>query len=117
MKKSAHRDTIFIDIEPTSDFVLIEKIRDYIYKRNDIFNYETEKGFKMNQLNKLYNSNGLNIANQDYFGYRCCVLYYNPDAFPYLNKFGKDLLKTLFKFEKLFFFGFNLCSTHGWILC
>ena len=106
VKKHMHKDSIFINIEPTSNFILTEKIRDYIYKKNDIFDYETEKGFKMNELNKLYNLKGLNVVNQDFFGCLCYVLYYNPDAFPYLNKFGKYLLRPLFKFEKFFFKSF-----------
>ena len=106
INKHMNKESIFINIEPTSDFILTEKIRDYIYKRNEIFDYETEKGFKLNELNKSYNLNNLDIVNQDYFGCLCYVLYYNPDAFPYLNKFGKYLLKPLFKLEKFFFKSF-----------
>ena len=67
---------------------------------NDIFDTETEKDFRLDQLNKIYFNNGFHLLHQEYPGLLAYILYYNPDAFPFLN-IGNKYLVRFFNFIDL----------------
>lgn len=94
---------VFINFEPTDNNRLVRKIRNIIYKKNNLFDHETEKAFKLTQLNQLFEANNYRLVDQIYPGLLSYILYYNPDAFPYLNLGGKALVEILFNLDKKFF--------------
>lgn len=94
---------IFITFEPTHNNFLFKKVRDVIYKRNPLFDSETEQAFELKELDCLFMNSGLNLIDQTYPGLLGYVMYYNPDAFPSLNIGTTTCLKHLFKLEKHFF--------------
>jgi len=96
-------DGYFINFEPTHNNLLFQKIRNQIYKKNFLFDEETEKAFELEEINKYYKKSGFNINYQFYPGLLSYVLYYNPDAFPFLNIGNKSLVKMIFNIDKLFF--------------
>jgi SAM-dependent methyltransferase len=104
MLHSALKDSgIFINFEPTHAFAFTRFIRGMIYRSNSLFDAGTEHGFTLNELNGLYHDAGFQIADQIYPGLLAYVLYYNPDAFPFLNIGGSLLVKSLFGMDKAFF--------------
>lgn len=98
-----HSDGIFINFEPTEGNWLFTQIRNHIYKKNDLFDSSTERGFRLDELNGLYKSSGFEVVEQIYPGLTSYVLYYNPDAFPKLNIGPRWIVRTLFNIDKLFF--------------
>lgn len=96
----------FINFEPTNNSSLIRKIRENIYKKNSIFDYETERAFEYKEISSFFEEAGFKKVDQIFPGLLTYVLYYNPDAFPRLNIGGKKLVKFLFDFDKLFFRNF-----------
>lgn len=91
---------LFINFEPTNNCGLIAKIREIIYKRNHIFDEQTEHDFSLKELNNLYHNAGMKIVKQFYPGLLAYVLYYNPDAFPKLNLGGIRTINFLFRIER-----------------
>jgi SAM-dependent methyltransferase len=96
----------FINFEPTNNNLFLELIREKVYKSNSIFDEETEGDYKLLDLNKFYKNAGFEIKDQIYPGLLSYILYYNPDAFPWLNIGGTKLVKLIFKMDKLFFRNF-----------
>ena len=92
-----------INFEPTQNNLLLKKIRERIYKKNQLFDDETEEAFDLSHLNKIYHDAGFEIVDQIYPGLMSYVLYYNPDAFPLLNIGGTSMVKTIFGIEKKLF--------------
>ena len=92
----------FINFEPTHDFFLFKMVRDRIYEKNRLFDRDTEQAFSLEELNGIYTRNGLAIVEQMYPGLLSYILYYNPDAFPLLNRGGELAVKALFTLDKLF---------------
>jgi len=90
----------FINFEPTQNNWLTRKVRDRIYRRNALFDAQTERGFDLAEINDHYRSAGFEIVDQMYPGLLAYVLYYNPDAFPKLNKGGVHLVRSLFHCER-----------------
>ena len=76
---------LFINLEPTHNNWLFKKIRERIYKKNSLFEENSERGFELDQYNTLLTGNKFKILKQFYPGLVGYVLYYNPDAFPFLN--------------------------------
>lgn len=97
---------LFINFEPTHNNWFFQKVRERIYKKNKLFDNESEQGFKLKELNELFINNGYTKVKQIYPGLLGYVLYYNPDAFEKLNIGNKTILKTIFKLEKYFFSNF-----------
>lgn len=93
---------LFINFEPTQNLKLLKMIREYIYKRNKLFDDETEQAFDLHELNALFTRNGFEIVDQIYPGLLSYILYYNPDAFPFLNLGSERMVKALFNMDKLF---------------
>ena len=102
-KDNLSDDGAFIVLEPTHNNIVFRKIRERIYNKNTLFDEETEKAFVLDELNDLFLSNGYELVDQIYPGLLSYVLFYNPDAFPFLNFGGKTLVKLAFKLDSLFF--------------
>lgn len=77
---------LFINLEPTHNNPFFSLIRQAIYWNNSFFDADTEHGFTTAELNKMAQSHGLRLVRQLYPGLLSYVLWYNPDAFPLLNK-------------------------------
>lgn len=92
----------FINFEPTQNFFLFKLVRDRIYNKNQLFDEETEQAFNLDELNEIYTRNHLEIVEQIYPGLLSYILYYNPDAFPWLNRGGEPAVKAAFSIDKLF---------------
>lgn len=92
----------FINLEPTHGNPLFKAIRDRIYDNNSLFDEETERAFDVHELFDFFESAGMEPKDITYPGLSAYVLYYNPDAFPLLNRGGKGLVKFLFALDRLF---------------
>lgn len=93
----------FLVLEPTHNNVVFRKIREAIYRRNALFDEETERAFALDELNRMFLSSGLEIVDQVYPGLLSHVLYYNPDAFPWLNWGGPGWTRFFFRLDEPFF--------------
>jgi SAM-dependent methyltransferase len=92
----------FISYEPTHDLAAVRWIRETIYGRNPLFDVETERGFLLSELNELFEGAGFELADQMYPGLLSYILFYNPDAFPLLNRGGSSLVKATFALDRPF---------------
>jgi SAM-dependent methyltransferase len=92
----------FISYEPTHDFAPVRWVRDSVYQRNTLFDEETERGFALSELDELFAAAGFELVDQMYPGLLSYVLFYNPDAFPLLNRGGSSLVKACFALDRLF---------------
>jgi SAM-dependent methyltransferase len=97
----------FINFEPTQNNALLRWIRQVIYRRNPLFDEQTERAFDLPELNRLYRSAGFEPVDQMYPGLLSYVLYYNPDAFPALNLGSPATVERLFRAESRFYRGFT----------
>ena len=93
----------FINLEPTHNFKPLHWVRESIYKRNPLFDDQTEQGFWLSDLDRFFIDSGYKLIDQIYPGLLTYVLYYNPDAFPMLNIGGPRSVRTLFRMESPFF--------------
>lgn len=94
---------IFICFEPTHGNILTRKVREHIYKKNALFDEETERAFAVKTLKDMFEQAGLNNHYIFFPGLLSYVLYYNPDAFPILNKGGRLLVNAAFALDRIFF--------------
>lgn len=92
---SLSKNGIFINLEPTHNNLLFTMIRKIIYRKNSFFDADTERGFSTIELNTKVQYYGLNLVHQIYPGLLAYVLWYNPDAFPILNKGSLSFAKKL----------------------
>ena len=76
---------LFLNLEPTQNNPLMRWSRKMIYHKNPIFEESTERAFDLADYNKLLKRNGFSILKQSYPGLLGYILFYNPDAFPFLN--------------------------------
>lgn len=93
----------FINLEPTQNNFIQRAIRNRIYKSNNLFDEKTEKAFDLVPYNELMKCAGFKIIDQLHVGLISHILYYNPDAFPYLSIGGKFMVKLFFKLDSFFF--------------
>jgi SAM-dependent methyltransferase len=93
----------FISYEPTHGNPLFRMVRDGIYKKNSLFDEQTERAFPVSALEHLFTDAGLKPELLCYPGLLSYVMYYNPDAFPALNVGGKSLVRSLYAFDRLFY--------------
>lgn len=103
LSNALNANGFFIAFEPTHNNFAYKKIRECIYKKNDLFDSATEQAFVLNDLNNLFIKTGFKIVDQIYPGLLSYILYYNPDAFPILNIGNEKMVKLLFNFDKIFF--------------
>jgi SAM-dependent methyltransferase len=94
---------LFISYEPTHGNPLFRIVRDGIYKKNSLFDEQTERAFPARALRELFVNAGLKLELIRYPGLLSYIMYYNPDAFPALNIGGKSLVGLLYSFDKLFY--------------
>jgi len=92
-----------LNFEPTNGNPLSRWIREKIYKRNNLFDEKTERGFGVKELFSLFEDAGLDCADVAWPGLVSYVLYYNPDAFPLLNLGGERAVRTFFALDRPFF--------------
>lgn len=90
---------LFINFEPTHNNFFLRSVREYIYKKNSFFDDNTERAFTTLELNELMKNNNLFPVFQFFPGLLCYVLWYNPDAFPWLNIGSESFTKKLCKIE------------------
>lgn len=90
---------LFINLEPTHNNFLWRWVRERIYKKNDLFEESTEEGFRLKDYNRLLADSNFDVAYQFYPGLLGYILYYNPDAFPALNKGSVGIAKKLCKMD------------------
>lgn len=99
--KSIRPGGYFLSFEPTHNNWLTRRVRQRIYKSNELFDDDTEQGFEYRDLESHFKSAGYEKIDEVYPGLLAYVLYYNPDAFPSLNVGGKFLVKSLFAIDRL----------------
>ena len=99
LKQGGH----LINFEATHNTAITARIREEIYRRNSLFDRETEQDFALRELNDLYRANNFTIIDQIYPGLLCYALHYNPDAFPLLDIGSGGITRFLFHVDKLFF--------------
>jgi SAM-dependent methyltransferase len=92
-----------INFEPTQNNAVTRAVRDRVYRRNSLFDAQTERGFDLQELNALYERAGLQVVDQAYPGLLAYVLYYNPDAFPGLDRGGVGVVRSLYALERRFY--------------
>jgi SAM-dependent methyltransferase len=102
LKESLRPGGYFLSFEPTHNNWLTRRIRERVYKSNDLFDNDTEQGFEYKDLDCYFKSAGYEKIDEVYPGLLAYVLYYNPDAFPLLNIGGKFLVNSLFAIDRLF---------------
>jgi SAM-dependent methyltransferase len=92
----------FINLEPTHGNTLFRMVRDAIYQRNRLFDEKTERAFFVGDLFKIFEDAGFEYADSMNPGLLSHILYYNPDAFPYLNWGGARTVRTVFAVDRPF---------------
>jgi SAM-dependent methyltransferase len=90
----------FLSLEPTHGNPLSAALRRSIYRRNRLFDAETEQGFDCGELLEMFSAAGLTAEDIMYPGLLSYVLYYNPDAFPWLNVGGERAVRAIFAAEQ-----------------
>lgn len=92
----------FIAFEPTHANPLYKLVRDRIYAKSSFFDQETERAFHVRELWSFFKDAGLRHEHDLNFGLSAYTLYYNPDAFPLLNKGPTWLVSWLWSIDRLF---------------
>lgn len=101
VNRALHAGGVFVNLEPTEGNRVFTFVRNYIYRTNSLFDAETERGFGLPEINEFYRAAGFEVVEQIYPGLSSYILYYNPDAFPALNRGPKWLVSGLFSLDKL----------------
>jgi SAM-dependent methyltransferase len=92
----------FLSFEPTHGNRAFGAIRNSIYRRNELFDAGTERGFSVREFFSMLEAAGLELDDALFPGLLSYVLYYNPDAFPKLNVGNSGLVRLLFSLERPF---------------
>jgi SAM-dependent methyltransferase len=92
----------FLSFEPTHGNPVTAAIRKSVYRRNSLFDAETERGFSVGELFSMFRTAGLEPVDAIYPGLLSYTLYYNPDAFPGLNVGGPKAVRRIFSLEQPF---------------
>ncbi|MEO8667449.1 MAG: class I SAM-dependent methyltransferase [Bauldia sp.] len=95
----------FLSFEPTHGNSVFGAVRNAVYRRNALFDADTEQGFSTRSLFAMFERAGLERVDVLYPGLLSYVLYYNPDAFPKLNVGGPGAVRRLFALERPFMRG------------
>ena len=104
ISNSLKSNGLFINFEPTHNNFVFKKIREFIYKKNSLFDEETEKDFSTNELNQLFKKVNMFPVVQFYPGLLAYTLWYNPDAFPFLNVGSAKTVNMIIDIEKRLWF-------------
>jgi SAM-dependent methyltransferase len=92
----------FLNLEATEGNRVFGWIRRWIYTRNSLFDAQTERAFERKEYFRLFEAAGLDHVDSFYPGLLAYVLYYNPDAFPWLNVGGPSMVRALWALERRF---------------
>jgi SAM-dependent methyltransferase len=92
----------FISLEPTDGNAVFTWVRRLIYRSNALFDETTERSFNRREYHALFEAAGLECVERTYPGLLAYVLYYNPDAFPFLNIGGTGLVRRIWRMETPF---------------
>lgn len=92
---------LFLSLEPTHGNRLFKRFREGIYRKNALFDEQTERAFAVHELFDIFRGTGFHLMDAAYPGLISYVLYYNPDAFPALNRGGARAVKTLYGLDRL----------------
>lgn len=92
----------FFSLEPTHGNSFFKAVREGIYKKNRLFDEETERGFMLRDYMALFEAADLRLVDRIFPGLLSYVLYYNPDAFPWLNVGGVKSVKFAFALDRPF---------------
>lgn len=106
LSKALAPNGIFINFEPTHGNPIVKWVREFIYSKNSIFDEETERAFSVFELESFFQKTGLKKHYQFYPGLLSYVLYYNPYAFPFLNKGGTLGVDLAFGLDRIFMHNF-----------
>lgn len=90
----------FISFEPTDGNSLFRLVRQRIYNGNSLFDETTERAFSVEELLGFFEAADLEPVDITFPGLLSYVLYYNPDAFPYLNIGTPRLVKIIWSLER-----------------
>jgi len=101
MKNILRPEGYFLSFEPTTNNAMFRAIREHIYQKNDLFDAETERGFEYIELCQIFEGVGFKKVDEVFPGLLAYILYYNPDAFPFLNFRHPNLVRLLFFLDKL----------------
>ncbi len=93
----------FINLEPTNGNVIFKCVRELIYKRNGLFDAQTERAFAVSELFKMFEAANLSLVDATYPGLLAYIFYYNPDAFPGLNVGGTRMVRMIHAADHLFY--------------
>ena len=66
--QALRKDGIFINLEPTHNNFLFKYIRESIYKKNSLFEENTERGFTLDEYNQKLSDAGFSIKKQFFPG-------------------------------------------------
>lgn len=91
----------FLSFEPTQACGLTRWIRQRIYARNAVFDAESEQGFDLDTFEHMFAQQGYRKIDQAHAGLIAYVLYYNPDAFPWLNRGNEWTVRVAFWLDRL----------------
>ena len=92
----------FISFEPTDGNRAFAGLRRWIYRRNPLFDEETERSFTLAEYYAMFAHAGLRHVDSFQPGLLAYTLYYNPDAFPWLNVGGTGLVRAIWALERPF---------------
>ena len=109
----------FINFEPTNNNPLVALARCVVYKRNSLFDEETERAFSLRGYDRMFLRAGMSKDRQFFPGLLGYVLYYNPDAFPGLNLGTVKTVEGIFRFERRLYRSligrlFSFCTFTVW---
>lgn len=91
----------FVNLEPVHNNLLWKKIRESVYTKNGLFDERSEEGFTTRELEMMAVQAGLSPAAQTFPGLLSYILWYNPDAFPWLNHGPLWIAKKLINLESV----------------
>jgi SAM-dependent methyltransferase len=93
----------FINLEPTHGNFLFRIVREFIYRRNSLFDEETEQAFSVDELKTMFEKAQLEERYISYPGLLSYVLFYNPDAFGILNRGPRWFVDFTFAIDRVFY--------------
>jgi len=91
---------LFINLEPTHGNPVFKAVREGIYQRNTLFDEQTERAFTTDEYDAMFARAGFTARDVVYPGLLAYVLYYNPDAFPWLNVGSTGQVDALVALER-----------------
>lgn len=96
----------FINLEPTFGNPLTRVVREGIYRRNSLFDEQTERSFAVSDLFAMFERAGFQRTQAMFPGLLAYVMFYNPDAFPLLNVGGRAGVKLAWMLDRPWLRGF-----------